>query len=407
MQHDVVYEARPRSEVIRQGYLTKSPPLDGGATVFKKWQRRWVVFRCDDGNVNLQYFRGEKDVHGTPLGTVMLDDCTGVQKSMKHSHYKNIFAINTPSRDYFFSADSKHEMDEWVHVICSTVGLQSDTKRPLIKKSSTHSMGFAAAGGGHAPYNSTLPRSTSDGRLPSTEHFSGHSMSPTFSAGPGSHGLPLLPGQEAGRATLARDHQSFPTECGARLEMEVDKRHIVQSVVYVEALGYIWIAGWDQKNPSLHNIFRVGDQILAVDGKEVRTISTVQHAVECSIGMVRFTIKQTPYALDVQLQKRSLSEPLGIGIEKNKLIDIVPGGIASQCGLSLKALGVLGKPVHWIISAVNGRQVPLAGIKTDETMKRVHSAGMDVTLTLQPADFWRILKKKLKSIKNWEDYMAK
>ena len=107
MQHDVVYEARPRSEVIRQGYLTKSPPLDGGATVFKKWQRRWVVFRCDDGNVNLQYFRGEKDVHGTPLGTVMLDDCTGVQKSMKHSHYKNIFAINTPSRDYFFSADSK------------------------------------------------------------------------------------------------------------------------------------------------------------------------------------------------------------------------------------------------------------------------------------------------------------
>jgi hypothetical protein len=243
-----------------------------------------------------------------------------------------------------------------------------------------------------------LARSTSDGRFQAAEHFSV----------PGSStGFVPLPGQEAGRATLARDHQMQPTECGAHMDIYVDKHNIVQNVVFVEVLGLIWIAGWQQKNPSLHGLFRVGDQVLAINGKEVRATRVLQHAVECTAGMVQFTIKRTPYALDVHLQKRSISEPLGIAIDKNKLTDIVPGGVASQCGLSLRASGIGGKCVPWVITEINGRPVPMTGIKTEETMKRVHAAGMDVTLTLQPTDFWKMLKKKLKSAKNWEEFMAK
>eukprot|EP00118_Oscarella_pearsei_P009203 m.51514 g.51514 ORF g.51514 m.51514 type:complete len:398 (+) comp34155_c0_seq6:155-1348(+) len=394
----VVYEQRG-TEIVRQGYLTKSPPLEKGAA-FKKWQRRWIVLRSDEGTLNLRYYKTEAGLTGMPLGTIMMDNCTGIQRDMKHSHYKNIFAVNTPEREYFFAADSKHEMEEWVLSLTSTMGFAPGATRILPRKTSVP-----------ANINSSIQpaqmRRQGSLNLGVQASFSPVGSPPDVVT-PTTPGYSYFSGQEAGRGTLARDRNTLPTECGAELSVLIEKRHAVGNIVYAEAIGSIWIVGWSKKDPYLHGHFQVGDQVLGINHTAIKALGEAQRAVDyCTSAVIEFVIKRTPYALEVQLQKRSVSEPLGLGLEKNKIIGVTTGGIASQCGLSGQAVGLHGKSVPWIVTAVNGRPIPITSISTDETMKRLHAAGLDVVLTLHPHDFVKILKKRLKSVKHWQDYLAK
>ena len=70
-------------------------------------------------------------------------------------------------------------------------------------------------------------------------------------------------------------------------------------------------------------------------------------------------------------------------------------------------MGLNGKSVPWVVTAINRRPVPITSVSTEDVMKRLHGAGLDVVLTLHPHDFIALLKKRLKSVRHWQDYLAK
>ena len=48
------------TQIIKEGYLTKSPPLDVETLIRKRWRLRWFVLCYDNVEPTLYYFKNEK-----------------------------------------------------------------------------------------------------------------------------------------------------------------------------------------------------------------------------------------------------------------------------------------------------------------------------------------------------------
>ncbi len=56
----------------------------------------------------LNYYHTEEEAYNSlPIKRVSLKDCCRVEIDLRHSNYKNIFAITLPERVYYFSAASQ------------------------------------------------------------------------------------------------------------------------------------------------------------------------------------------------------------------------------------------------------------------------------------------------------------
>lgn len=98
------------SQVVKAGYLTKQ----GGG--FKSWKKRFFVLRKDN---LLSYYTEEGDV--VPLGTIDLEKCSDVRMLTDKSKGFG-FELVTPERNYLITANSKEDMEGWMHVLLEIVG---------------------------------------------------------------------------------------------------------------------------------------------------------------------------------------------------------------------------------------------------------------------------------------------
>jgi len=81
-----------------------------GNNVIKDWKPRWIVLKND----KLEYFRARLD--GVPAGSILLISAH-VKVSNNRQH---CLEIVTPTRSYWFTANSDDERDEWIEAIAST-----------------------------------------------------------------------------------------------------------------------------------------------------------------------------------------------------------------------------------------------------------------------------------------------
>jgi len=122
-------------EVVHQGWLTKSPPLETRRQLFNqslitpKWRRRWFVLRqgAMPGQFLLHYYT---DPQAKKLkGVIDLDQCeqvdTGLTYQSGRASYQFMFDIKTPKRVYYLAADSEEEMTAWVDWVCQVCGLRT------------------------------------------------------------------------------------------------------------------------------------------------------------------------------------------------------------------------------------------------------------------------------------------
>jgi len=123
----------PVSEVLCEGWMVKSPPLETkpipGYSLFKaKWRRRWFVLQ--QGKVPRQYLLNyyTDDTKKRLKGTIPLDDCEQVEHGLvdRKGNYDYMFSINTRSRSYFLAVDTVKEMDTWVNMVCKACGLKEN-----------------------------------------------------------------------------------------------------------------------------------------------------------------------------------------------------------------------------------------------------------------------------------------
>lgn len=138
------YEKQKRAsmQILKQGFMSKQ------GNSYKSWKRRYFVLVED----NLSYYKSPGDA--TPLGVIQLMLSNVVDTQGEKS---NTFKLVTPSRTYYFEADSSPEVSSWVEAIkgaCAKLaaGTQSQTT-PGVGTSSMRS-------GGSMIRSGTLPTQT-------------------------------------------------------------------------------------------------------------------------------------------------------------------------------------------------------------------------------------------------------
>lgn len=106
------------TQMSKEGFLTK----EGGS--FKSWKKRWFILK--DGV--LSYYKGKGDTE--PLGTISLSTAGRIQVNSSKKK-ANVFEIPTPSRTYYFIADTETERQSWMDIL-------EHTREHITKKNTKH-----------------------------------------------------------------------------------------------------------------------------------------------------------------------------------------------------------------------------------------------------------------------------
>lgn len=98
---------------------------------------------------------------------------------------------------------------------------------------------------------------------------------------------------------------------------------------------------------------------------------------------------------------------MGIVQENNTAVieSVKPDGLAARYGLSGKTRTSDGLSLtNWVLTEINGRPLNLF-FKKNQVKDRLNSVGRDISILVQPLDLIKQLKKELKSLRNYKDYI--
>ena len=85
---------------------------------------------------------------------------------------------------------------------------------------------------------------------------------------------------------------------------------------------------------------------------------------------------------------------------------MLPEGLAAGHGLPARSASTDGLSLcNWYITEVNSRAVSLFS-KGDELGARLAAVGRDISLVVQPADLIRLLKRQLKTVRGYKQYVV-
>ena len=226
---------------------------------------------------------------------------------------------------------------------------------------------------------------------------------PGAAGGPDQHHQRSLRDQQ-----VLRLRQEIAHPSGVRLTLR--KRDCHNSLALVEFFGCLWVAGWKQRDfPVLYNAFHIGDQIVSVGGSAVRTTSEFHKMIKQKTPElhIEIIIRRLPFAQVFHLRREIDGQPLGIVTHANtpEIREIIPGSPAAQHGMTNKIRSFDGQTVvPWIITEINGRPLNLYA-KEGEAGDRLQALGRDLSVLVQPADIVQKLRKQLKSLRSYKDYL--
>ncbi|XP_076461879.1 uncharacterized protein LOC143294318 [Babylonia areolata] len=184
-----------------------------------------------------------------------------------------------------------------------------------------------------------------------------------------------------------------------------------QGIALVDCADAVCIVGWNQKDfPSLHGKFHIGDQLISVCNVKITSATMAQKMLKHPpVDLVEMLVKRTPHARVLAI--RRVAEGQSIGIKRNggtaEILYVDPNGLAAENGLPLHAAGVQSSPsrVNWVLTEINSRHLNLF-FKDNEIEHRLNAVGREITIVVQPSDYITELKKQLKKIKNYKNYIV-
>ncbi|XP_064466051.1 uncharacterized protein LOC135377509 [Ornithodoros turicata] len=231
--------------------------------------------------------------------------------------------------------------------------------------------------------------------------------------------IPTSTGQEArlpeesGQALTLKEAQvlclrkEIEHDYGVRLI--VRKRDCLHAVAFVECFGAVWIAGWNQKDhPLLHNVFHVGDRLRSVAGARVTTVQDVVRVIKSQGVTVEFVVHRLPHGRVFAIKRDVEGQELGLVRERGtpEIAEVKPGGLAAKHGLPLRATTVDGTSLcNWFLTEVNCRPLNLF-FKNHEVQDRLNAVGKDISILVQPSDLVFALKKQLKSLRGYKEFIV-
>ena len=230
--------------------------------------------------------------------------------------------------------------------------------------------------------------------------------------------LPPVTPEERGAARSHREQQvvrlrqEISHPAGVRLQLR--KKDVQSSLALVDLFGCVWVVGWKQRDyPVLYNAFHIGDQIISVSGVLIRSSGEFSKLVKLKSADLHteIIIRRAPFGQVFYLKPDIEGQSLGIILNNStaEIKEIIPGSVASQTGVSAKVRSLDGQSVvPLVITEINARPLNLF-FKDGETWERLsgisRDPSRDISVLLQPADIVAKLKKQLKSLRGYKDFL--
>lgn len=107
------------------------------------------------------------------------------------------------------------------------------------------------------------------------------------------------------------------------------------------------------------------------------------------------------------IHRESEGQQLGIVQENNTatIEKVQADSLAARHGLTNKAKTCDGTSfTNWVLTEINGRPLNLF-YKKNQIRDRLNSVGRDISILVQPLDLIKQLKKQMKNIKNYKEYI--
>ncbi|XP_011188327.1 mucin-5AC [Zeugodacus cucurbitae] len=195
---------------------------------------------------------------------------------------------------------------------------------------------------------------------------------------------------------------------GVRLQLR--RKDCVGSIAWVDAFGAVWVAGWKQKeHPVLYNALHIGDQLLSIAGTAITTANEANKIIRNTNTLfVEVLVRRIPFGRGYAVRREREGQCLGLIRDGNTatIVDVVPNSLAARHGLPPKAQSCDGTTLtFWVLTEINGRPLNLF-FKENEIRDRLNSVGRDISILVQPSDLITKLKKQLKSLRGYKDYLV-
>lgn len=195
---------------------------------------------------------------------------------------------------------------------------------------------------------------------------------------------------------------------GVRLQLR--RKDCIGSIALVDVFNSVWIAGWKQKDhPMLYNALHIGDRLVSVGGVAASSSSDVNKLIRLSSSAyIELIVRRVPCGRVFAIRREMDGQCLGLIRESNTatIVDIIPNGLAARHGLPMKANSCDGLSLtFWVLTEINGRPLNLF-FKDNEIQDRLNAVGRDISILVQPLDLITKLKKQLKSMRGYKDFIV-
>ncbi|XP_012281606.1 uncharacterized protein LOC105700384 [Orussus abietinus] len=194
----------------------------------------------------------------------------------------------------------------------------------------------------------------------------------------------------------------------AGVRLQLGRRDCKDSIAFVDTFGAVWVAGWKQReHPLLYNALHVGDMVLSVAGISPPGATVIRDILKgCTTPRVEVIVRRLPYGRAMTLTRRAEGEDFGLEVNGNEVTSVT--GIAQGLGFpplapSSDPAAPSGSTVTWTLTEVNGR--PL-NIFEGGARERLGAVGRDVSIVIQPTDFVGSLRKRLRSVRSYKNYVV-
>ncbi|KAK0096274.1 hypothetical protein PV326_005925 [Microctonus aethiopoides] len=193
----------------------------------------------------------------------------------------------------------------------------------------------------------------------------------------------------------------------AGVRLYLGRRDCKDGIAFVDTFGSIWVAGWKcREHPLLYNVLHVGDMIISVAGTTPTNANAIKDIIKgITTPRIEVIVRRLPFARAMILTKPSDNDDFGLEVNGNELSGV--NGIALISGLSPLAEATdptvsVGSNTTWTLTEVNGRPLNIFDGCANE---RLSAIGRDISIVVQPTDLVASLRKKLRAIRGYKNFI--
>ncbi|XP_037091356.1 uncharacterized protein LOC119111655 [Pollicipes pollicipes] len=407
-------------EVYRAGWLKKITS-DDKKKAFKspRIQKVWLVFCVHDERSPFleQYDSRQLAAGHQPDFAYPLAECFHVSASIRATLEEEHEFVVTLRQDVVkFSSSRQEVINDWISILRNQLHELKvlESKSNLYSRAPRQLVQFGLQRDPNSPLPPPPPLPVLNTTLLQSAPPRPRAPSPPTATSEDVHSESPSAAPEGGRQLGLREHQvlALRREIAHRpgVRLVLPRRTLSGALALADGFGAVWLCGWRWKEqPTLSCALHVGDRVASVGGVAVTSAAEFSRLVKQQQAPVtELVVQRMPHAMVVSMRRETEGQELGLLRDggTGEVLQVLPDGLAAGHGLPARSGSADGLSLcNWYITEVNSRAVSLFS-KGGELGSRLAAVGRDISLVVQPADLVRLMKRQLKTIRGYKQYVV-